>query len=70
MIDSAQKRGEIIKHLEDALACRTNLRTERLATFERALDEARSRQFRLSVGRLALRQWRTRNRNDAGSRSI
>jgi hypothetical protein len=50
MIDSAQKRGEIIKHLENALALADEL--EDGATgylIERALDEARSRQFRLSA---------------------
>lgn len=47
MINSAQKRGEIIKHLEAALALADEL--EDGATgylIERALDEARSRQFR------------------------
>jgi hypothetical protein len=47
MIDPAQKRGEIIKHLENALALADEL--EDGATgylIKRALDEARSRQFR------------------------
>jgi hypothetical protein len=47
MIDSAQKRGELIRHLEDAMALADEL--EDGATgflIERALDEARSRQFR------------------------
>jgi hypothetical protein len=48
MIDAAEKRGEIIRHLEEALAladeiedCNTGF------LIERALDEARSRQFKL-----------------------
>jgi hypothetical protein len=47
MIDSAEKRGQLIRHLEDALALAEQLddgMTEYL--IERALDEARSRQFR------------------------
>jgi hypothetical protein len=46
MIDSAEKRGQLIRCLEDALALAEQLddgTTEYLV--ERALDEARSRQF-------------------------
>jgi hypothetical protein len=48
VINPADKRGEIIKHLEEALAIADEL--EDGATgylIERALDEARSQQFRL-----------------------
>jgi len=50
MIDSAQKRGEIVKHLEDGIALADEL--EDGATgylIERALDEARSRQYRHGI---------------------
>jgi len=47
MIVAAQKRGEIIKHLENALALADELRDATTGyLIERALDEARSRQFR------------------------
>jgi DNA-binding ferritin-like protein len=47
MIDSAQKRGELIKHLEEALALADELQDRTTGyLIERALDEARSRQFR------------------------
>jgi len=47
MIDSAEKRGQIIKHLEDALALVDELNDGPTGyLIERALDEARSRQFR------------------------
>jgi hypothetical protein len=47
MIDSARKRDEIIKHLEDALALADELQDGATGyLIERALDEARSRQFR------------------------
>ena len=50
MIDSAPKCGEIIKHLEDALALADELEDGATGSLiERALDEARSRQFRLSA---------------------
>jgi hypothetical protein len=47
MIDSAQKRGNLIKHLEDALALADEIEDGQTGfPIERALDEARSRQFR------------------------
>jgi hypothetical protein len=47
MIDSAQKRGKLIKHLEDALALADEIEDGQTGfLIERALDEARSRQFR------------------------
>jgi hypothetical protein len=47
MIDSAEKRGQIIKHLKDALALADELNDGATGyRIERALDEARSRQFR------------------------
>jgi hypothetical protein len=47
MINSAQKRGELIKHLEDALALADEVQDGQTGfLIERALDEARSRQFR------------------------
>jgi hypothetical protein len=47
MIDSAQKRGELIRHLEDALALADEIQDGQTGfLIERALDEARSRQFR------------------------
>jgi hypothetical protein len=51
-MDTAQKRGDLIKRLEDALALADDLQdgtTEYL--IERALDEARSQQFK--PGRLS-----------------
>ena len=47
MIDLAQKRGELIRHLEDALALADEIQDGQTGfLIERALDEARSRQFR------------------------
>jgi hypothetical protein len=47
MINSAQKRGELIKHLEDALALADEVQDGQTGfLIERALNEARSRQFR------------------------
>jgi hypothetical protein len=47
MIDPAQKRGELIRHLEDALALADEIQDGQTGfLIERALDEARSRQFR------------------------
>ncbi len=46
MIDSAQKR-ELIRHLEDALALADEIQDGQTGfLIERALDEARLRQFR------------------------
>jgi DNA-binding ferritin-like protein len=47
MIDAAQRRGEVIKHLEHALALADELQDATTGyLIERALDEARTRQFR------------------------
>jgi hypothetical protein len=47
MMDSAEKRGQIIRHLEEALALADEIRDGNTGyLIERALDEARSRQFR------------------------
>jgi hypothetical protein len=47
MIDSAEKRGQLIKHLEDAFALAGELQDGEIwFMIERALDGARSRQFR------------------------
>jgi hypothetical protein len=47
MSDHAQKRGELIKLLEDALTLSEELRDSTTGfLIERALDEARSRQFK------------------------
>jgi hypothetical protein len=47
MIDPAQKRGELIRHLEDALALADEIQDGQTGfLIEHALDEARSRQFR------------------------
>ena len=47
MMDSAQKRGELILHLEEALALADEIQARQTGfMIERALDEARSRQFR------------------------
>ena len=53
MIDSARKRGEIVKLLEDALALADEL-NEGATGFliERALDEVRSQQFKPVAPRL------------------
>jgi hypothetical protein len=52
MIDAAEKRGRIIRHLEDALAVADEIEDGNTGLLiERALDEARSRQFRLLADR-------------------
>jgi hypothetical protein len=44
MIDDAEKRGKIIKHLEEALAIADEIRDGNTGfLIERALDEARAR---------------------------
>jgi hypothetical protein len=44
---AAEKRGEIFRHLEDALVLADELEAGQTGyLIERALDEARSRQFR------------------------
>ena len=49
MTDEADKRGQLIRHLEDALALADEMEDgETGFLIERALDEARSRQFRLT----------------------
>jgi hypothetical protein len=49
MANVAEKRGQLIKHLEDALAVADEIEDgETGYLIERALDEARSRQFRLA----------------------
>jgi autotransporter passenger strand-loop-strand repeat protein len=48
MTDEPDKRGQIIRHLEDALALADEIEDGHTGyLIERALDEARSRQFRL-----------------------
>jgi hypothetical protein len=47
MIDEADKRGQLIRHLEDALELADEIGDGRTGyLIERALDEARSKQFR------------------------
>ena len=47
MMDDAEKRGELIRHLEDTLALADEIKDGHTGyVIERALDEARSRQFR------------------------
>ena len=49
MIDAAEKRGQVIKHLEEALALADDIEGGNTGfLIERALDEARSQQFRLA----------------------
>lgn len=49
MIDIAEKRGQIIRHLEEALALADEIEGGNTGfLIERALDEARARQFRPS----------------------
>jgi DNA-binding ferritin-like protein len=49
MTESPEKRGQIIEHLEQALALADELGDGDTGfLIERALDEARSRQFRLA----------------------
>ena len=48
MIDAAEKRGQIISHLEAGLAIADEIEDGNTGfLIERALDEARSRQFTL-----------------------
>jgi DNA-binding ferritin-like protein len=48
IMDQAEKRGQLIRHLEDALALADELQDGHTGyLIERALDEARSRLFRL-----------------------
>ena len=48
MMDEAEKRGQLIRHLEDALALADEIQDGQTGSLiERALDEARSHQFRL-----------------------
>jgi len=48
MMDQAEKRGQLIRHLEDALALADEIQDGYTGyLIERALDEARSIQFRL-----------------------
>jgi hypothetical protein len=47
MTDKAAKRGQLIRHLEEALALADEIEDGQTGfLIERALDEARSRQFR------------------------
>jgi hypothetical protein len=47
MVDDAEKRGQLIRYLEDALALADEIEDGRTGyLIERALDEARSRQFK------------------------
>jgi hypothetical protein len=47
MISEAEKRGQIIRHLEEALALADEIEDGNTGFLtERALDEARSQQFR------------------------
>jgi hypothetical protein len=47
MIDKADKRGQLIRHLEDALALADEIDDGRTGyLIERALDEARAQQFK------------------------
>ena len=49
MTNEAEKRGQLIRHLEDALALADEIEDGEIGfLIERALDEARSRQFRLT----------------------
>jgi glutamate mutase epsilon subunit len=48
MVDDTEKRGQLIRHLEDALALADEIQDGHTGyLIERAIDEARSRQFRL-----------------------
>jgi hypothetical protein len=50
VIDSAAKRGEIVRHLEEALALSDELEDGEVGfLIERALDEARARHFRIAA---------------------
>jgi hypothetical protein len=47
-MDGAEKRGQLIRHLEDALALAVEIDDGHTGyLIDRAMDEARSRQFRL-----------------------
>jgi hypothetical protein len=47
MVDEAEKRGQLIRHLEEALTLADEIEDGHTGfLIERALDEARSRQFR------------------------
>jgi hypothetical protein len=47
MTDAAEKYGHLIKHLEDAFALAEEMQDGGIGfLIERAIDEARSRQFR------------------------
>jgi hypothetical protein len=49
MTDEADKRGQLTRHLEDALALADEIEDGQTGyLIERAIDEARSRQFRLA----------------------
>jgi hypothetical protein len=49
--DEAEKRGQLIRHLEEALALADEMEDGQTGfLIERALDEARSRQFRPPAG--------------------
>jgi hypothetical protein len=49
MIDAAETRGRLIRHLEDAAAIADELKDgTTVYLIERALDEARSKQFKPS----------------------
>jgi DNA-binding ferritin-like protein len=49
MTDGADKRSQLIRHLEDALALADEIEDGQTGyLIERAIDEARSRQFRLA----------------------
>ena len=48
MMDDAEKRGQLIWHFEDALALAVEIDDGHTGyLIDRAMDEARSRQFRL-----------------------
>jgi hypothetical protein len=49
MTNEADKRGQLTRHLEDALALADEIEDGQTGyLIERAIDEARSRQFRLA----------------------
>jgi hypothetical protein len=51
MIDSAEKRGQLIRHLEDALALADDIQDGQTGfLIECALDEARSQQIQTYCG--------------------
>jgi hypothetical protein len=51
MTDEAEKRGRLIRHLEEALALADEMEDGQTGfLIERAIDEARSRQFRPPAG--------------------